>query len=459
MLREISERFPKYERFDPQVPVWCVTPNEGRVIHRFFDSSPFSPSGRYLALFRLPYEDRLPAPGDVGQVLLVDLQTGEERVVDESCGWEPQLGAHVQWGKDDTELFFNDVNTHTWEPHGIKLNPLTGNRKKLDGCIYKVSPDGKKVISANTKCMRRTQAGYGVIVPDEFVPRNIGLRDDDGLYITDTESGKCRLLISIRDAIERTVTKKELAGYSDMEIYGFHCKWNPQATRLLFSLRRFPKNHPRRFHAIADGVVKFDVFTMREDGSELFNAVPASEWEKGGHHINWFPDGERLSMNLNLSAANPGKHRLMKTLRKVPILRRIRSRLSTARLYSPRNNLRFVKVNYDGTGLSRILDEVPGSGHPTIHRYGRHILTDAYAWEPVAFGDGTTPIRFVDLYTHDDSVLIRIQTRTEEEASCVTLRADPHPAWDFQQRWIAFNGFADGTRRVYVADLTELIGS
>jgi len=459
MLRAISERFPKYEQFDPLVPVWCVTPHEGRVIHRFFDTSPFSPSGRFLALFRLSFEDHLPAPGDVGQVVLIDLQTGEERVVDETCGWEPQLGAHVQWGADDTELFFNDVDPGTWEPHGIRLNPQTGDRKKLNGCIYKVSPDGKKSISANMKCMRRTQAGYGVVVPDEHVPRNIGLRDDDGLYITDIETGECRLLISIRDIVERTVTREALRAYADMEVYGFLCKWNPQGTRLLFSLRSFPKDHPRRFDSIADGVMKYDVFTMREDGSELFNAVPASEWEKGGHHINWFSDGERLSMNLNLPRHDLGRFWLKKRLRKVKVLKNIKKYLLTTPLYIGKGSLRFVKINYNGTGLERILDDIPGSGHPTVHPNGRHILTDAYVQEPVAFRDGTVPIRLVDLINRDEKVLIRIRTRTEEQASCIALRVDPHPAWDFQHRWIAFNAFVDGTRRVYIADLTEVVGS
>ena len=57
-MPDLARRFPRYTDFDPLVPVWCVTPGKGRTIHRFFDSSPFSPSGRYMALFRLPQEDR-----------------------------------------------------------------------------------------------------------------------------------------------------------------------------------------------------------------------------------------------------------------------------------------------------------------------------------------------------------------------------------------------------------------
>jgi hypothetical protein len=54
--RGLDGLFPRYDRFNPAVPVWCVTPNLDRVIHRFHLSSPFSPSGRYLGLTRLSRE-------------------------------------------------------------------------------------------------------------------------------------------------------------------------------------------------------------------------------------------------------------------------------------------------------------------------------------------------------------------------------------------------------------------
>ncbi|GAH43070.1 unnamed protein product, partial [marine sediment metagenome] len=91
---QISRSFPNYENFSPRVPVWCVTPERPACIHRFFDTSPISPSGRYVALFQLPAEDSVPAPGDAGNIVLVDLATGEDRVVAETCGWETQMGAN-----------------------------------------------------------------------------------------------------------------------------------------------------------------------------------------------------------------------------------------------------------------------------------------------------------------------------------------------------------------------------
>lgn len=74
---------------------------EGGCIHRFFDTSPVSPSGKYIALFRFPSEERSPRPGDWGEVFVQDLESGEVLFTARSCGWEMQLGANVQWGADD----------------------------------------------------------------------------------------------------------------------------------------------------------------------------------------------------------------------------------------------------------------------------------------------------------------------------------------------------------------------
>jgi hypothetical protein len=418
------EAFPRYTEFDPVADVWCVTPHEGRTIHRFFDTSPFSPSGRYMALFRLPQEQRLPEPGEAGQVVLVDLEAGEERVVAETRGWEPQMGANVQWGADDRTILFNDVDTATWQPTGVALDPFTGQTRRIAHGVYKASPDGQKVACASLAAMRRTQNGYGVVVPDEFVPRNVGLREDDGLYVSDVATGSGGLLISIAECVRRAEPPSVFRNLDGYEVYGFHCKWNPQDTRLLFTLRGYPADHPARFDALGQGVVRFEVLTLDGDARDVRLAVGADQWAKGGHHINWFPDGEHLSMNLNID----------------------------------RKGLRFCRVRYDGTGLGKILDDVPGSGHPTVHPNGRHILTDAYVHEPVTAADGTVPLRLVDLHTGRQQTVVRMRTLTEPQDSCGALRVDPHPAWDAAHRLVAFNGFADGTRRVYVADLSPWVG-
>jgi len=414
MISDLSSRFPRYTAFDPLVPVWCATPGIGRAIHRFFDTSPFSPSGRYLALTRLPFEDRLPRPGDAAEVLLVDLEEGKEEVVAETKGWDTQLGAQVQWGADDTQLFFNDLDVRTWRPFGVIVNPATGARRALEGTVYMVSPDGKRAASPSLPQTGATQKGYGVIVPPETVTLNQGAPDDDGLYVTDVETGECRLLVSLRRIVETVEPAFDLSEYADGDFFGFHVKWNPQGDRLMLVLRWKPRDERK---------MKHDLITLRADGAEIRVPVPDALWGRGGHHPNWCPDGETVMMNLKADG----------------------------------RTLRLVKARYDGSDFAVMTEAVIGSGHPTLHPDGRHVLTDVYLHEPLACGDGTTPIRWIDLETGSEQNLVRINNDPPFPGPVRELRIDPHPAWDRSFRRIAFNGCDQGVRRVYVADLSELL--
>lgn len=430
MPSPVSLLFPRYTAFEPRVPVWCVTPEDRRVIHRFYDTSPFSPSGRLLALTRLPDEDRLPRPGDVAEVVVVDLETAESRTVAETRGWDTQLGAQVQWGADDTQLFFNDLDTRTWRPFGVRLDPATGARRTLGGPVYNVSLDGRWSASPCLLRTARTQPGYGVIVPANRIPANSGLPDDDGLYLTDLETGECRLAISIREIAERArAVGHRLPGPEAGDCYGFHAKWNPQGTRLLINLRWVPRPglwDRLRGRAVSKSDMMKSVITLEWTGAEIgavHVAISHADWARGGHHPNWCPDGEHVIMNLNLGG----------------------------------EGLRFVTARHDGSDLRALHHTAPGSGHPTLHPDGRHVLTDAYPGEPVAFGDGTIPLRLLDLDRGREEVLVRIHTAPPFRGPRKELRVDAHPAWDRTARHIAFNACPDGTRRVYVADLGECL--
>jgi hypothetical protein len=424
-LPDLDRSFPRYTDFDPQVPVWCVTPGRGAAIHRFFDTSPISPSGRYLAVLRLPFEDRRPAPGDAAEVCLIDLASGDDRVVAQTHGWEPQLGANINWGADDHSLIFNDVDLQTWQPFAWRLDPLTGQRQRLGGTVYHVSPDGRWACATNPVTMPRTQYGYGVIVPADRVPRYQGPRDDNGLWLTDTQTGARRLLLSIKDAMARATPAFEIDGDpNDWEIYPFHSKFSPTADRLIFTLRFFPSDGTSRWNTITAPDLRFTVLTLDLEAKEICNAVPTSKWLLGGHHINFFPDGRRLSMNLGWKG-EPG--------------------------------LWFTACNVDGANLHRIRTDLPGSGHPSVHPDGRHILTDTYTFEgKVSYGDGTIPLRWVDVRSGSVQNLVRINTK--QPWPDAALRVDAHPAWDRSWRYVTFNAFVGGTRRVYIADMRGPLG-
>jgi hypothetical protein len=359
----------------------------------------------------------------VAEVVLVDLATGASYVVAETRGWDTQLGANAQWGGSDHELFFNDLDIQTWRPFGVLMDPLSGRRRALDGPVYAVSPDGRWAASVDLRRNRVTQEGYGVVVPPGEAPQNRGLPDDDGVYLVDVATGESNLLVSIQEIVETATPPMDLDEYAEGDFHGILVKWSMRHDRIMYVLRWTPRDHhPDRI--TGRGFTKVNLITMARDGSEIHVAIPNSEWGvKGGHHPNWCPDSEHVLMNLDING----------------------------------EGLRFVQARYDGTDRRTLTEKVFGSGHPTLHPDGRHMLTDAYPDEPLAAGDGTSPIRWIDLETGEERELVRIEATPRFTGPLNQFRLDLHPAWDPSYRRIAFNGCPDGTRRVYVADLSELV--
>ena len=72
-------------------------------------------------------------------------------------------------------------------------------------------------------------------------------------------------------------------------------------------------------------------------------------------------------------------------------------------------------------------------------------------------GDGTVPLRWIDPQRGTEQPIVNIPT--DQPSSISALRVDPHPAWHHDQRRVTFNGFVEGTRRVFVADLAALVES
>ncbi|MGE9293192.1 MAG: hypothetical protein ACQKBW_06235, partial [Puniceicoccales bacterium] len=302
-------------------------------------------------------------------------------------------------------------------------------------------PDGRWLICANIATLRKTQCGYGVCLPDAVLPSlRVGPQTDDGFWLTDTHSGATRLLISTREIFERLGSELTATGVDPArcEITGFHSKFNPQGDALMLSLRWFPAGSEpgwdmfvKNFQSVLFAWVTLSLnpATGTPDLSTLRCATGPELWQYGGHHATWFPDGRRISQNLPIS--------------KIP------------------DDLRFVQVNADGSELGIIphTGHLAGSGHPTVHPDGHHLITDAYTYEPVAYGDGTVPLRWIDLHTGEEIHLARVNALNPAASIHSVLRCDPHPAWDRTSRFITFNAMDGNTRRVYLADMSRLVGS
>lgn len=434
--------FPKYTLFEPQISVRQISPSGVSAIHRFYDTSPVSPSGLLIAYTEFDFEDRLPNPGDEASVVVLNLATGAEVFRTRTIAWDTQLGAQVQWGVDDSELFFNRMRPENWMPHAVKVDPKSGAERTFKGPVYVVSPDGRTLLSPSLTKIWNVQRGYGVIVPADARPLNRGFPSDDGLYATDMVSGESKLAISFRDIYEQF--PEEFAPYVRNSqrggMYGFHVKYSPDGELIMFIIR---------WLADPEGRAKSRnwIITMKSDFSQMRIALGPNRWE-GGHHPNWCPDSRHIVMNLMF------KSRRTIFPRVAQLIDRVARRFRVTK-YKPAYVLRFAKFEANDSEPTPLSTNHVGSGHPTVNALLNVVLADAYPWESVAVGDGTSPIRLLDLSTDILTDLVRIQTKPSFYGPQREWRVDPHPAWDRAQKVFVFNGISAGKRAVFVGDMSR----
>ena len=278
-----------------------------RTFHRFFSSSPISPSGRYLAALRAPFEHRPITPGTFAEVVVADLsqpggataplQHGSvndelrpptllPHVVARTAAWDSQLGAQVQWGASDARLYFNVMDeareagasgaeAGEWRVRGVEYDPrLLRETRRLPCPLYHVSRNGRFGVSPDLRLMRATQDGYGVRVPDrqygpllrthltDLAARGGGRRAGPGsLLLTNLTSGACRPIATtgqIAAALQlrrrAQAMQKGRIDWRACAFFPFHASFNPQADRILHVVRARGKGCSRSNHAVAMGL-------------------------------------------------------------------------------------------------------------------------------------------------------------------------------------------------------------
>lgn len=392
-------------------PVRCVTPDDGFYIHTFFDVCPWSPSGRYLACLRLPFQDRKPVWTDTADVCIIDLKERTIQTVYTTSAFGMQTGAQVQWGRTDRYLYFNDKSEKAdGQAVAIRLDWQAGKVGELAGPIYHIAPDESGIIGFNLDLINHVQDGYGcVVAPQHRHKLGAGASKEQGLWYTDLRTNRKKLLVSLAE-IYAALPDKDL--YKGLAFYLFHSKYNPQGTHIMQVVRaRVPESE--------EGKYKYGILTtFRANGSDIRVAVPAQLWKRGGNHPNWIPRGDHLLMNL-----------------------------------TPKDKMRFCTFRGDGSEFRILSETVLGSGHPSFERTGRYILSDSYPHESMALPDGSVPLRLFDTQTNREKDICTMFALGKVNPS--VLRLDPHPAWHRDGRQICFNGAPGGRRQVFIADLSN----
>ncbi|WP_431778160.1 hypothetical protein [Microbacterium aurantiacum] len=408
-------------------------------IHRFYDTSAISPSGKYVAYTEFQDDERLPDPGSIAYVVVVHLEEASEVYRTETRAWDTQVGAHAQWGRNDNELFFNRMATQDWAPYGVCVDFLLGGERALAGPVYMVSAVAAASVSPNLTRIWEVQPGYGVLTPESARPPRASIPSDDGVFVVDIESGAMTLIKSLRDIVDAFPEEfAAVKGNARGQLYGFHTKWSPDGRRIMFLVRWKSVN--------GKGNRSLNwIITMTPSGEDMKIALTPEQWA-GGHHPNWCPDSETILMNL-VQSWGPARLR-----RVIALFDRIGRRLNIGS-GAGIHKLRFATFKYDGSAFQYVALPHVGSGHPTWSEDLNAILTDAYPHEPVTAGDGTVPIRLISMDGNRSIELLRMRTVPRFSGPRMEWRVDPHPAWSPTGDVIVFNGSPDGRRGVYIAEL------
>lgn len=395
-----------YRPKETKVPIHVVTPSDGHYMTTFFDIDPVSPSGRYLAVTRVPFIWRVPTLGESASVVVIDLHSGDAKTVYQTVGWGAQLGANVQWGADDRTLFCNDVVDGRGTGVRINIDDLTA--RPLSGPIYGLTPDKRYSYSGRIDYINAGIPGYGVPDPIFSKPRATEKESQiDGIWRTDLETGATELFLSVREIVSQIPEQEKLSGGT---YYIFNVKISPCGTQGFAVL--FTRGAPGRV-GWPPQLVTFNL-----DGSNVKLAIPDRLWRRGGHHPSWMPRGGEIIMNLRHGGPN----------------------------------LQFVRFKPDGTDLQVIAPSHVGGGHPSVNPSETHLLTDAYVSEKHANANGEVPIRLIDLRTNIETALCYLDTRGLDG----WRRIDPHPVWSCLGQKVYFNGVVDGRRQVLCADMSGL---
>lgn len=422
-------QFRDYRKGQTMAPVTCVTPDDGFYLHTFYDVCPWSPSEKYLAVTKFPYQGKKPVLGDIAEVCVIDLENQAIKTIYKTKAWSFQLGANLQWAGNDKYLYTNDVINYV--AVCVKIDIETGKTMAYAGPKYDINQKGTTVVGSRLELINATQYGYSI--PDDLngFPMYSSYELDyvDGLWLTSLKDNQKKLLLSYAE-IRASISDTEY--YKNGIFYFFHSKFNTQGDKILQVVRCLIPGKDGRNPSL---------FTFDKEENKIYESLNRKLWKHrgplgAGNHPNWHPDGKHIIMNLV-----PG--------------------------WEGDDMVRFCMFKFDGSEKRVLSSNILGSGHPSVEPNTRYLITDAYPHQEwVALENGEVPIRLIDLENDKEDIICTIFTdlvgRNRLENYKVKgggshFKLDPHPAWSRDYKKVCFNGMPEDKRQVFIADLRNVL--
>lgn len=370
----------------------------------YYAINAWSADGRYATVLETDVKNRLPTEEDVAVLGVVDAQDNNRFVpLTETRCWNFQEATMAHWlgTAPQSQFIFNDLVGGKFV--SVIFDMATKTRRVVPYPISAVSPDGKWAVSINYARLRLTRPDYGYGGNGQDSRSDVTWPTDDGLWLVNLESGEGKLIVpiaSVRDRMPQVKDPKALA-------YFCHTVFSRDGSKI-FWLARSVENLTgqkvvRKWETTA--------FTCNRDGSNVQRCFPDG-W--GGSHFNWL-DGQRLLVTAKYKDT----------------------------VYS---HVLFTVGKSDYTRVGRgVLDF---DGHGVFSDDGQWMATDTY---PDRLGER----KLMVLRMSDQAILPLGTFFVPELYREQYSRCDLHPRWRPDGRMLAFNSVHEGSRQVYVIDVTH----
>jgi hypothetical protein len=340
---------------------------------------------------------------------MIDLTDGDRYIpFDSTSAWCWQQGTMLQWlpGAADRLVVYNQREGDRFI--GIVRDVHTGQTRKLSRPVYAVSPDGKYALSLNFARLARIRPGYGYEgVADPWLGQE--QPTDDGVYHVDLATGASKLVLSL----DRAARLNPVASMKGVEQKFNHVQINTDGSR--FSVIQ------RWYEVRPDGAKKRHdrLVTANPDGSDPYLLADDGHFS----HYDWFSPTQLIGW------AN-----------------------RTARPGSPQAGVGSRYWMY--TDRTRDMHAVGEhcfnvDGHCSFAPDRRWMLTDTYP--------DKTQHRTLMLYRMRDGLRVDVGRFYAPPELIGPLRVDLHPRWSRDGTQVCIDSAHEGSRQMYVLDVSGVV--
>lgn len=382
------------------VPVNAVTSGPRHHFFGYYDKTPWDNSGRYLLALETDFAERMPKAEEAARIGIVDLASNNAFLpLAETRAWNLQQGSMLQWlpHASDRSIIFNHRDGEGFG--SVILDVSTGERRHLSRPIYSVAHSGKLAVTLNFSRLHRLRPVTGYVGGDDPLARS-QCPDNDGIYVMDLDTGENRLIISLG----QIAALDTQASMRTAEHWFEHLVFSSDDSRFLFLHRWRPEGQQQFLTRL---------FTSNRDGSDIFcvadhDLVSHFDWKDEKHILAWARQhgiGDRYFL--------------------------FSDRASDAEVI--------------GEGV------LTADGHCSFSPDGRWILTDTQFDEK--------RMRTVILYDQASGHRFDIGSFFSPPAFTGDVRCDLHPRWSRDGKLICIDSAHEGSRQMYVLDVSELVGS